>query len=252
MINPLDLSGRTVLVTGASSGIGRETAILLSRLGARLVLASRNADRLAQVAQALEGKGHIAEAFDVSAVDSIPAWMKSVSAKAGAFNGVVHSAGAQLLRPIQMTRAEDVEKVMRVNVTAAFGLARGLAQKGVAGQPASIVLISSAAGLAGQSGRSAYAASKGAIMALVRSLAMELARQKIRVNCVAPAVVESEMAEQIKAAVTDEQFAAIVAQHPLGLGTPLDVAHAIAFLLADTGRWITGSTLVVDGGYTAQ
>ncbi len=252
MINPMDLSGRTILVTGASSGIGRETALLLSRLGARVVLVARNAERLNEVMHGLEGSGHSAELFDLMAVDEIPAWMKKICANSGRLNGVVHSAGAQLMRPIQITRAEDVESVMRVNTTAAFGLARGLCQKDVLGDSASIVLISSAAGLTGQPGRTAYAASKGAVMALVRALAIELARQKIRVNCVAPAVVESEMSEQIRAAVTEEQFASIVAQHPLGLGTTLDVAHAIAFLLAGTGRWITGSTLIVDGGYTAQ
>jgi NAD(P)-dependent dehydrogenase (short-subunit alcohol dehydrogenase family) len=107
-------------------------------------------------------------------------------------------------------------------------------------------------GLAGAPATVAYAASKGALNALTRSMAVELAREKIRVNTVAPGHVATEMSDRLREFLTPEKYAMIEAAHPLGLGTATDVAYAVAFLLADTGRWITGSTLVVDGGYTAQ
>ena len=112
--------------------------------------------------------------------------------------------------------------------------------------------MSSVMGIVGQPGIAAYSASKGAVMALCKSLALELAHHEIRINCVAPAVVMTEMSTKFHQQLTPEQVARIESMHPLGIGTPRDVANAVAFLLADTGRWITGSTLVVDGGYLAQ
>lgn len=141
---------------------------------------------------------------------------------------------------------------MRVNVVAASALAKGFRQRGVFVEGGSIVLLSSVMGLVGQPGQSLYSATKGALVAMTRSLALELAREQIRVNCVAPAVVMTGMSEQLKQNVSPEQFAQITAMHPLGLGRGEDVASAVAFLLADTARWITGTTLVVDGGYTAH
>jgi NAD(P)-dependent dehydrogenase (short-subunit alcohol dehydrogenase family) len=125
-------------------------------------------------------------------------------------------------------------------------------QKGVCAQNGSIVFLSSVAGLTGQAGIAAYAASKGAIVSLTRALAVELAAEHIRVNCVAPGVVITEMGQELLGMLAPEQGAALEAMHLLGLGTPRDVSYAIAFLLAETARWITGTVLVVDGGYTAH
>ena len=252
MINPMSLSGRTILITGASSGIGRATSILLSQLGGRLILAGRNKERLDQTARQLEGTDHSIETFDLTGVDEISHWLKAITSREGALHGLVHSAGVQLTRPLRFLNDASVQEVMSINFGAALALAKGLRQKGAYSDGASIVFLSSVMGLVGQPGVAAYAASKGAIVALTKSLAMELARDGIRVNCVAPAHVKTEMAEALQESLSQEQVAAIEAMHPLGIGTPLDVAHAIAFLLADTGRWITGTTLVVDGGYTAH
>jgi 3-oxoacyl-[acyl-carrier protein] reductase len=252
-INPMDLTGRRILVTGASSGIGRETSILLSRLGANLVLVARRADALAETERLLEGNGHRSVPYDLTATDGIPAWMKTLAAGGGCLNGLVHSAGIHLTRPLRVLTQAHLDEVMRVNVGAAVALAKGFRQKGVVGEKGgSMVLLSSVMGLVGQPGVSIYAASKGALIALCRSLALELAREQIRLNCVSPGQVHTEMAQRQRETLTPEQSAAIEAMHPLGIGRALDVAYAIAFLLADTGRWITGSTLVVDGGYTAQ
>jgi NAD(P)-dependent dehydrogenase (short-subunit alcohol dehydrogenase family) len=252
MINPMELENRTILVTGASSGIGRETAILLSQLGARLILGGRNSEKLEKTLALLEGTKHQAHAFDLSAVDSIPRWMKDIAGNTGPLHGLVHSAGVQITKPLRMLTSANIDEVMRINITASFGLIKGFRQKGVCANFASVVLISSVMGLVGQSGISAYSASKGALVTLAKSLALELAKENIRVNCVAPAHVHTEMAEKLQETLTTEQIENIRKMHPIGIGNPRDVAYAIAFLLADTGRWITGTTLVVDGGYTAH
>jgi NAD(P)-dependent dehydrogenase (short-subunit alcohol dehydrogenase family) len=252
MINPMELENRIILVTGASSGIGRETAILLSQLGARLILVGRNAVQLEKTLALLEGTAHQVHAFDLSALDDIPRWMKEIIGESGPLHGLVHSAGMQFTRPLRITTVETMEDLMRVNVTAALFLAKAFRQKGVSTTGSSMVFLSSVMGIVGQAGQAAYSASKGALVTLTKSLALELSREDIRVNCVAPAVVRTEMTERMLQSLTPEQVTQIEAMHPLGIGNPRDVANAIAFLLADTGRWITGTTLVVDGGYTAH
>ena len=248
----MDLRDQTILVTGASSGIGCETARLISQLGARVVLVGRNEERLAETLRSLDGDGHRAELFDLSSADEIPRWLKNISTLSGPLHGLVHSAGIHKLRPLRVLNTKTVEDVMRINVGAAIALAKGFCQKSVCAPGSSIVFVSSVAGLAGQAGVAAYAASKGAIVALTRALAVELAGEHIRVNCVAPGVVTTEMGQGLLGMLTPEQGAALEAMHLLGFGSALDVSYAIAFLLAETARWITGAVLVVDGGYTAH
>ena len=248
----MEMTGQTVLVTGASSGLGREISILLSELGARVVLCGRSLDRLEKVRSLLSGGEHPIEAQDLGQIDSIVPWLRAVAAKHGTIDGLVHSAGVLITKPLKMLSPEDWNQGMRINVIAGSMLAKGFRQKGVCGPAGSIVFLSSVMGLTGQPGQSLYSATKGAIVAMTRSLALELARDNIRVNCVAPAVVAAGMSEQLQQHLTPEQFAQVSAAHPLGLGKAEDVAHGVAFLLAKTGRWITGTTLVIDGGYTAQ
>lgn len=246
----MDLSGRTILVTGGSSGIGRETALLLSQLNARVVLAARSADRLQQALKALEGEGHQAEALDVNDLDGIPGWIKNLTAKFGPLDGVVHSAGLYELTPLRALTAAKIDEILRVNLNAALMLAKGLRQKGCHAAAASLVLISSVAGLRGHAGLSVYAASKAALPGVTQSLAMELVRDGIRVNCVAPGLVATEMGGQVEQQTTDA--AQVESAHPLGIGRARDVANGIAFLLSDAARWITGTTLTIDGGYCSH
>jgi NAD(P)-dependent dehydrogenase (short-subunit alcohol dehydrogenase family) len=250
--HPLDLNGRVILVTGASSGLGRATAILLSRLNARLIIAGRNAERLAETRAALQGGPHGAEVFDLAQADQIPRWIKGLAAQYGPLSGLAHLAGILSARPLKVLDPGHFEEVLRTNVVSAAQLVRGMRQNGCAAVPASAVLVASVMGLVGASGVAAYSASKGAVVALGRSLALEVAREKIRVNVLAPGFVETEMTDRLRTMLTAEQYAAIEAMHPLGIGRPEDVAHAAAFLLSDASRWVTGSTLVVDGGYTAR
>ena len=248
----MNLTGRRILVTGASFGIGRECCVALSELGARLVLVARNEERLNETKSWLTGEGHVAQLFDLNSTDDIPYLMKQIAEKGGALAGVAHCAGSQLTLPLKSSHSSQYEDIYRLNLIAGAMLVKGLRQKGVSTKPAAAVLISSIRALTGDSCISAYAASKGAVVSMVRSLAVELAAEEVRVNCVAPGYVKTAMTEEFKRALSDEQYQRLELLHPLGVGRPRDVANAVAFLLADTGRWITGTTLVVDGGFTAQ
>ncbi len=253
LVNPLDLSNRVILVTGASAGIGRAIAILLSELGARLIICGRNKDRLEQTARMLAAGDHLVESRDLNDLDSLPDWMLSIAGRCGPLSGLVHSAGITLTLPVRVQTVSQADAIMRTNWGAAWMLSKGFRQMGVRAATSSIVFISSVSGIVGQPGVSAYASSKGALLALTRVLALELAPDGIRVNAIAPGLVETQMAEELaKKKCTPEQFESLRRMFPLGLGKPLDIANATAFLLADTARWITGSTLTVDGGFTAH
>ena len=252
MVTPLELTGRTVMVTGASSGIGRESAILLSRLGARLVLVARNEERLKETQALLEGTGHLLEPFDLGGYEAIPEWMRGFAIRHGPIDGLVHSAGIRITATLKTMDAPQVEALWRINVSASLWLAKGYRQRRVNNSGGSIVLLASTAGLIGEPAVSAYSASKGAVISATRSLAAELAAEGIRVNCIAPGVVSTAMSKEFEERLSSEFVARIEQDHLLGFGEPLDIAYAIAFLLAPTGRWITGSVLVVDGGYTCH
>lgn len=252
-MNPFaDISGQRILVTGASSGIGRAASVLLSQLGAQLILVGRSEDRLEETLQLLDGAEHAVEPKDLSRADEIPAWMKQLAKDIGPIRGVVHSAGIQSVSPVRFLKDEDFSHMMNINVNSAVQLAKGFRQKGVLGETGSLVLLSSVVGIVGQAGVAAYSASKGALCALTRSIALEFAVEGIRVNCIAPGIVKTEMTQEFQSKLTEDQFNDLCAAYPLGLGEPRDIANAIVFLLSNTARWITGTTLVVDGGYTAS
>jgi NAD(P)-dependent dehydrogenase (short-subunit alcohol dehydrogenase family) len=251
-ISPLDLSGRVFLVTGASSGIGREVAILLSKLNARAVLAGRDEERLHQTLCSLKGSGHQIAPFDLVNTAAIPDWVRSIAATAGPLDGVIHAAGISFTLPARYISAEKLDLTMRTNVYSAVMLARGFCHKSCHSSTASITFISSVTALAGNSGISVYACSKAALLGLTKSLAVELAPERIRVNCVLPGYVRSEMMAKVEDMLLPDQASSIERMHLLGLGAPSDVANAIVYLVSDAGRWVTGSTLVVDGGYTAH
>lgn len=252
MINPLDLQGKTIIVTGASAGIGRDCSILLSELGARIILMARSIEKLEETKSLLHGENHVMAPYDLQCLEGIPPLLKTLAGTVGPCSGLVHCAGIQSTRPLRALDAGDVEQHMRLNVSAGLILVQAFRQKGVRSDEAGVVFISSVLGLVGEAARSVYSATKSALFGLTRSLAIELSRERIRVNCVAPAVVDTAMANSLRATLSPEQFATIESAHPLGIGEPRDVAYAVSFLLARTARWITGSILVVDGGYTAR
>lgn len=250
--NPFYLSGRTILVTGASSGIGCQVAIWLSIQGAKIILVARNIERLESTLSLLQGDGHSIEVFDFLSDADVSAWLKNVVKKTGPLSGLVHAAGIQLTLPIRATTMSQWERIMETNVTSAFSLIKAFRQKGVYEKGSSIVLLSSVMAKAGQPGLIGYCTSKGAIESMVRAAASELACEGIRVNSIAPGHVRSEMADVLKSIIGSDSMLNIEKKHPLGFGEPLDVAYAVNYLISPAARWVTGTSLIVDGGYLVE
>lgn len=252
MSHPLSLVGHKILVTGAASGIGLATGRLLHALGASVVAVDYDETRLAQTWGDDQTVG-TAHCFDLLNTEGIPAFMSEIASKEGTLSGLVHAAGLSSISPTRLLTPARYRDVFSVNAEAALALLRGFQHRSVCRESGgSVVFISSVIGMVGSAGGTAYAMSKAALTGLAKSAALEYAPRKIRVNCIAPGFVRTAMYEQNSRLWSDAQREQIETSHPLGLGTPDDIANAVAFLVADTARWITGTVLVCDGGYTAS
>ena len=250
-----DVKNKTILVTGASSGIGRAIAVACAQGGARVVLLARNVERLEETRALCGEGGHAVYSADLNDLDSISSLVRRVSQEVGPLSGMVHSAGLVRLKPLRALRGKDLEEIFRVNAAAGIMLVKGFSARGCHVLPASAVLVSSVVGRVGNPGQVAYCASKAAVDNAVRAMALELVADRIRVNAVAPAGIDA--AGQLKsanAAALGALFLSdkVLAAHPSGLGTCEDVAGAVLYLLSDASRYVTGTSLVVDGGYLAQ
>lgn len=213
----------------------------------------KDAAGVAETAALLDGERHHVDVFNLRELSEIPAHVEAIASSFGKLHGFVHAAGIPGTMPLRALTPEAWRETFLVNTESALALSKVFQSKNVyAGESGSIVFITSVMGIVGDKGNVAYAMSKGALNSATRSLALELASKKIRVNSVAPAFVRTPMYVKAEQVWTPEQRAMVESLHPLGIGEPEDIANAVAFLLADTARWITGSTLVVDGGYTAR
>ena len=246
------LKDKTILVTGASSGIGKSSAIALSQAGAKIILVARSQEKLDQTLQQLSGEGHLCFSFDLTQLDDIVLWMKGIVEKTGELNGLLHCAGMHIAKPLQLLNTADLEKIWKVNVASAFMLAKGFRQRKVRATDANMVFMSSVVAEYGDAGISAYSASKGAIRALIKSLSIELALEGIRVNGIAPGIVKTEMTDVLFSKMIPEQIDLITKMHPLGLGFPEDIAYAVVYLMSKAARWLTGEIMHIDGGYHAR
>jgi len=249
----LDLKNKNIIVTGASSGIGRQCAITFSRLGANVILIARNKERLKETFNKLEKGNHLIISQDITEYDKLEEVINTVVNKLGRVSGFVHSAGIEMTLPLRSMQPSYYEKMFSVNVIAGFELAKIISKKKYLNKNgASFVFISSVMGILGQAGKVGYCASKGALISGSKAIALELAKKNIRVNCVLPGVVETEMSNKMFENLPAESKKSILGMHPLGLGKPEDIANACAFLLSDASRWIAGINLIIDGGYSAR
>lgn len=245
-----DLSNKNIFITGASSGIGKECALLASKAGARVVLIGRNVERLIETFNLLEGTNNLYYSIDLTDYSKLESIIDECVSKNGLFSGFIHSAGIEVTKPIQAMSSKVYENLFAINVISAFEISRILSKKkNINPLGASFIYISSIMALFGQKGKVGYCSSKSALIGGTKALALELAPRCIRVNCILPAIVETEMTKKMLAGLPESSVIEIQKKHPLGFGKPENIANASLFLLSDLSKWITGTDLIIDGGY---
>ena len=248
MNNPFSLSGKTILITGASSGIGKATAIECSKMGAIVVLTGRNEARLKQTLSELEGKGHMAIVADLSSEEGVNALVD----KCPQIDGLVNNAGVTFMVPTSFISREKLMQVLDVNTIAPILLTQMLLKTKKLGKGSSVVITDSISGVKIASpGNVLYSTSKAAINGFVKNAALDLAAKNIRVNAVCPGMIETHILGNGE--VTEEDIEADMKKYPLRrYGKPEEVAYAIIYFLSDASAFTTGANLVIDGGYTLQ
>ena len=244
--NPFSLEGKTILVTGASSGIGQATAIECSKMGAKLVITGRNAERLQQTFNQLERGGHQQVIAELTKDDDIKRLVEGCSD----LNGVVLCAGKCLTLPFNFCTREKFDEMVAVNYFAPVELLRQLSKKKKILKYGSVVFIGSIGGTTGFSnGNTIYGATKAGIVSTMKFCAIEMAPRNVRVNAICPGMVETPLIHRTNR--TEEELAKDMARYPLKrYGRPEDIAHGVVYLLSDASSWVTGHSLVIDGGVT--
>lgn len=238
-----------ILVTGASSGIGREISIMLSQSGFQCILTGRDEDKLAQTIMMLSGSNHFYISGDLNDINVID----KIVEKVGFLCGVIHSAGIIKLAPWKYVKRNVFEGIMNINLYSPFFLTQALLKKNKLLNGSSILFISSISGpIIGSKGNLMYSASKSAINGLVKVLALELAEKNIRVNVISAGMIMSEMWSDTNNIISSDQLLEDSKKYPLGYGKTEDVASMAVFLMSDKSKWITGSTIVLDGGFSIQ
>lgn len=246
------LAGRRFMVTGASSGLGREAAVLISRCGGNVALVGRDEGRLAETLAAMAPGEHSTHSFEMSDAELVADSVQKAAKEGGIFDGIFHSAGTTMVLPAKLLKNRHLDEVFGANVRGAFGIARAAAKKGVLNDGGALIFMSSVASVTGRPALSAYCAAKAAVDGLVRSLAVEFADRGIRVNSITAGAVETAMHVEFVNSINDAARKDYEDFHLLGFGQPEDVAHAAVYLLSDGGQWITGAALAVDGGAAAK
>ena len=248
MKNPFSLTKKIILVTGASSGIGRGIAVECSKMGAKIIINGRNNDRLKETYSLLNGNGHIIISADLSKNEEIEKLVEQIPL----IDGCVNSAGIPQMIPVKYLNRANLGDIFNVNAIGPILLTTLLIKKQKLKKGSSVVFISSISGVyTANSGESSYAASKGAINGFVKVSALELAVRKIRVNSINPGLVPTRMLELSNSVFSEEQLLdTMYGRYPLKrLGTPEDIAYGAIYLLSDASGWVTGINLLIDGGY---
>lgn len=253
MYNPFSLQDKTILITGASSGIGRQCAIDCSKMGAKVVLLARNEDRLKETLSMMEGEGHVISKFDLNDFDGYAEVVNDIIQQIGPIDGALNCAGISATEPLKLTTSDRLEEFYRTNVMSAVLLSKEICKmKHYRKEGCSIVFFSSVMGVVGESMKSSYSLTKGALIAAARSLACEYAKKNIRFNCISPGVIETPINTNQPYMRDPELRKQFEAKHLLGIGQCVDISNACIFLLSEGSRWMTGQNLIMDGGYTVR
>ena len=254
------LLNKVIVITGASSGIGKVCALECALMGAKLILIGRDSERLYELKQEIlkQAPDVIENNFITYSIDlslnlkDLSSIIEDGVSRLGKIDGFIHAAGIEKTLPISAMKDSDYENIFKVNVISGFELAKIVSKKKYISDKASFVFISSITAVIGRSGVVGYAASKGALVAGAKSMALELANKNINVNCISPGTILTPMMIKYLESIPTEEKDKRKEGFPLGLGEPLDVANTAIFLLSDAAKWITGQNLIVDGGYTAR
>lgn len=239
----IDFNGKTFLVTGASAGIGSAVSKLLADLGASVIITGRNQERLLYVAAEMNEKTTVIQA-DLTVESELEALVSSMPG----VDGMVHCAGVIAPYPIKYLQLKHLRNMFAINFDSACLLTAKLMQLKKVNNPASFVFISSISAHHPYVGGSLYAASKAALESFSRSIALEFSSKGIRSNCISAGLVKTEMFAQTQRALSEDKLQEMINSYPLGIGNPIDVANAVAFLLSKQASWITGSVINLDGG----
>ena len=255
LYNPFSLENKRILITGASSGIGRQCAIDCSQMGANVVAVARNQARLDETLSQMEGEGHRCYSYDLSDAEGIGALVSTIVSDCGRLDGMIYAAGIEKTLPARLLKATDYNDVFRVNTLSALEMAKQVSSmknfsKNAAG--GGIILVSSITSIIARAGTAAYSASKGALVSAARVLAVELSKRKIRVNCISPGTVLTPLMQNFLSELSEEEYNKRIGGFPLGLGETTDISNACIYLLSDASRWVTGQNLIIDGGFTIQ
>ena len=248
MYNPFSIEQKTILVTGASSGIGRAIAVECAKMGAQLIITARNEERLKATFSSLEnGFLHKMILADLSIDKEIDNLATCINMK---LDGIVQCAGYTITKPFQFLTQDNIHDLMKVNFEAPILLTQKLLKKKKIAKQSSIIFMSSISGvLCSVPGSGIYSASKGAINGFIKNLAIELATKGIRVNSVNPGMVNTNILDS--GVLSEDQIIEDIKKYPLKrYGLPEEIAYAVIYLLSDASSWVTGSNLIIDGGYT--
>lgn len=240
------LSNKHILVTGASSGMGRVFSQMIAKEGAIVTIVARNEERLQQTLDSLDGKGHDYKVCDLTDENQ----MKNIISDMTPIDGVVFCAGINDYVPVKFLKQEIIDRIFQTNYFSEILLTQMLLKRKLIKKGASLVYISSLSSVLGVQGTLLYASSKAAINSAVKVIAAELAPQGIRANAICPGIVKTEMLSGTN--IDEEAFMKQAEDYPLGLGTPEDVGNAVIYHLSDGSRWLTGQSMILDGGYSLK
>lgn len=239
------LEGKKILVTGASSGVGKQVAIDCSQQGAQLIITGRNPERLQETFSCLAGQGHVQYAADLTVEEKV----KELVGKLSRINGLVHCAGVLDPIPIKFLNQQKIRETLTANFDMPVMLMAALGAQKKIEKGASLVFMSSISGRHPHRGNSLYCASKAAIESFSKAIALEFSHMGVRSNCICPAMIHTPMYERAEEGMSKETMAEHISGYPLGIGYPKDISEMAMFLLSEKSRWITGTNIDMDGGF---